>query len=176
MLAQGSIPSQQFAFSSSPSVNALFGDAMRAASVRLSETDANHDGRPEILHLEVSIPLRTGEDITGITILTALGYELQDTARFSSNATAIVQYTGGVAGSGVQIWGDLDLQTSRALPPFSTGSTGPPKLVNVDEATSTADLTPSALISRHALARSTHARLSALLSPRKCMSAPHALH
>lgn len=152
VLAQGVDPSQQYAFSTSPSVNALFGDAMRAMSVRLSETDADHDGRPEQLHVEVSLPLRAGEEVVGVTVLVALSYALQDTARFSANATAIAQHTGAGAGSGVELFGDLELRAARALPPVSAGSSGPAKLMGVSSASTLDGLSPAALIARCAAA------------------------
>ncbi|KAG8465529.1 hypothetical protein KFE25_002836 [Diacronema lutheri] len=149
VVAQGAHPSQRFAFSSSAGVNALFGDALRAVSVRLSEADENDDGRPEFLHLEVSIPLRPGEDIVGLTVLAALDYSLQDNVRFGTNATAIVQYAGGVAGSGLQFWGDLELHAARALPPFTSSAVGPPTLAGALAATTADALAPAALISRY---------------------------
>lgn len=148
VLAQGADPSQQYAFSTSPSVNALFGDAMRAMSVRLSEADADHDGRPEQLHVEVSLPLRAGEEVVGVTVLVALSYALQDTARFSANATAIAQHMGAGAGSGVELFGDLELRAARALPPVSAGSSGPAKLMGVSAASTLDGLSPAALIAR----------------------------
>jgi hypothetical protein len=150
VIAQGALASEQYLFSSSPELNAIFGDAMRPASVRLREDDDDDDGRPELLHAEVSLPLRLGESVIGITVLTALRYSLQDTARYSTNATAIVHHLAGTPGSALQAWGELELRLSRVLPPISLGTTGPPVLAGASAQTTLSGLTPAALISRSA--------------------------
>jgi len=82
-------------------------------------------------------------------VLVGLEYSLQDTARFTTNATAIVHHSAGSSGSSLQYYGDLELRQHRALPSISEGTNGPSVLLGVSLATSAAQLAPAALIGRY---------------------------
>lgn len=156
IIAEGATPADTYMYSTSPRLNEMFGSRLRAASLRVREDDADFDGRPEALHVHLTLPLNVDEEVRGITMFVALEYNLQDHARFSHNATAIVRHAAGAPGTSLQLISDLELRTASAIPQFATDlpiPQGPPVLVGAALEDHLSALSPAALISRCVAAR-----------------------
>ncbi len=88
---------------------------VRPASMRTYKTDDNLDGAPEVVHVDVTLPLRAGEEVYGLSSLLMFQVDLNQRAKVKLEAAAYLDYHAGVAGSALTADGDLLLVQRNAL-------------------------------------------------------------
>ncbi len=96
------------------SVNRLYPNSQRPATVRSRVDDINDDGIPDILHITAIIPLNEGERATSITIGSLLRVTLRDRARLQFDAIAYHYISGDVPGQALNV--DTNLRLRQTWP------------------------------------------------------------
>ncbi len=98
------------------SINHLYPNSQRPATVRSHIGDSNEDGIPDILHANVIIPLSEGERVTGITIGSLVRVTLRDRARVQFDAIAYHHTSsGGMPGRALHVDANLCLRQTWPL-------------------------------------------------------------
>ncbi|EGD79347.1 hypothetical protein PTSG_09761 [Salpingoeca rosetta] len=77
-------------WTSIPEINAMLGDALRFPVVTARERDANFDGRPEDLEIDISLPLLGTEHVASVNLMLGFSYELQDAADMTMQSLAYI--------------------------------------------------------------------------------------
>ncbi len=97
------------------SVNHLYPNLQRPATVRSRVDDINDDGIPDTFRLTAIIPLNEGEKVTSITVGSFIRVTLRDRARVQFDAIAYYHSSGGVPGQALNIDADLRLRQTWPL-------------------------------------------------------------
>ncbi len=103
------------AYSSMPSVN-KFHDTYRAMSVSTLPHDNNFDGIMDEFDIEISIPLRSGEEVSKVDVMVFFSTMVMGSSRMVFESPVHFTFSSGLSGSSVYASGNLDFLQSSPLP------------------------------------------------------------
>ncbi|XP_008575437.1 PREDICTED: transmembrane protein 231 isoform X2 [Galeopterus variegatus] len=95
------------AWSTFPAFNRLQGDHLRVPLVSTREEDRNQDGKMDMLHFKLELPLQSTEHVLGVQLILTFSYQL--------HSMAFLQSSFAVPGSQLYVNGDLRLQQKQPL-------------------------------------------------------------
>uniref|UniRef100_A0A8C6QEL4 Transmembrane protein 231 n=1 Tax=Nannospalax galili TaxID=1026970 RepID=A0A8C6QEL4_NANGA len=120
----GPEPGAFLAWSTFPAFNRLLGHHLRVPLVSTREEDRNQDGKMDMLHFRLELPLQSTEHILGIQLILTFSYELHvsqplffllQMSTFVMQSMAFLQSSFAVPGSQLHVNGDLRLQQKQPL-------------------------------------------------------------
>ncbi|XP_007938564.1 transmembrane protein 231 [Orycteropus afer afer] len=103
------------AWSTFPAFNRLQGDHLRVPLVSTREEDKNQDGKMDVLHFKLELPLQSTEHVLGVQLILTFSYQLHRMSTFVMQSMAFLQTSFAVPGSQVYVNGDLKLQQRQPL-------------------------------------------------------------
>ncbi|GAB5582491.1 transmembrane protein 231 isoform X2 [Prionailurus iriomotensis] len=104
------------AWSTFPAFNRLQGDHLRVPLVsRTREEDKNQDGKMDVLHFKLELPLQSTEHVLGVQLILTFSYRLHRMSTFVMQSMAFLQSSFAVPGSQLYVNGDLRLQQKHPL-------------------------------------------------------------
>ncbi|XP_049642396.1 transmembrane protein 231 [Suncus etruscus] len=108
-------PGGFLAWSTFPAFNRLQGDRLRIPLVSTREEDSNYDGKPDMLHFKLELPLQPEEHVVGLQLLLTFSYQLHRMSTFVMQSMAYLQASYAVPGAQVYVNGELRLQQRQPL-------------------------------------------------------------
>ncbi|XP_006908872.1 transmembrane protein 231 isoform X2 [Pteropus alecto] len=103
------------AWSTFPAFNRLQGDHLRVPLVSTREEDRNQDGKMDMLHFKLELPLQSTEHVLGVQLILTFSYQLHRMSTFVMQSMAFLQSSFAVPGSQLYVNGDLRLQQKQPL-------------------------------------------------------------
>ncbi|XP_058296466.1 transmembrane protein 231 isoform X2 [Hylobates moloch] len=103
------------AWSTFPAFNRLQGDRLRVPLVSTREEDRNQDGKMDVLHFKLELPLQSTEHVLGVQLILTFSYQLHRMATLVMQSMAFLQSSFPVPGSQLYVNGDLRLQQKQPL-------------------------------------------------------------
>nr|XP_011755785.1 transmembrane protein 231 isoform X3 [Macaca nemestrina] len=103
------------AWSTFPAFNRLQGDRLRVPLVSTREEDRNQDGKMDMLHFKLELPLQSTEHILGVQLILTFSYQLHRMVTLVMQSMAFLQSSFPVPGSQLYVNGDLRLQQKQPL-------------------------------------------------------------
>ncbi|XP_057568704.1 transmembrane protein 231 isoform X2 [Hippopotamus amphibius kiboko] len=103
------------AWSTFPAFNRLQGDHLRVPLVSTREEDRNQDGKMDLLHFKLELPLQSTEHVLGVQLILTFSYQLHRMSTFVMQTMAFLQSSFAVPGSQLYVNGDLRLQQKQPL-------------------------------------------------------------
>ncbi|XP_040838288.1 transmembrane protein 231 [Ochotona curzoniae] len=103
------------AWSTFPAFNRLQGDHLRVPLVSTREEDRNQDGKMDVLHFSLELPLQATEHVLGVQLILTFSYQLHRMSTFVMQSLAFLQSSFAVPGSQLYVNGDLRLQQRQPL-------------------------------------------------------------
>ncbi|XP_017501184.3 transmembrane protein 231 [Manis javanica] len=103
------------AWSTFPAFNRLQRDHLRVPLVSTREEDRNQDGKMDVLHFKLELPLQSTEHVLGVQLLLTFSYQLHRMSTFVMQSMAFLQSSFAVPGSQLYVNGDLRLQQRQPL-------------------------------------------------------------
>ncbi|KAM9191861.1 LOW QUALITY PROTEIN: transmembrane protein 231 [Dugong dugon] len=103
------------AWSTFPAFNRLQGDHLRVPLVSTREEDKNQDGKIDMLHFKLELPLQSTEHVLGVQLILTFSYQLHRMSTFVMQSMAFLQSSFAVPGSQLYVNGDLKLQQKEPL-------------------------------------------------------------
>ncbi|XP_025776627.1 transmembrane protein 231 [Herpailurus yagouaroundi] len=103
------------AWSTFPAFNRLQGDHLRVPLVSTREEDKNQDGKMDVLHFKLELPLQSTEHVLGVQLILTFSYRLHRMSTFVMQSMAFLQSSFAVPGSQLYVNGDLRLQQKHPL-------------------------------------------------------------
>ncbi|XP_062032846.1 transmembrane protein 231 isoform X2 [Lepus europaeus] len=79
------------------------------------EEDRNQDGKMDVLHFSLELPLQPTEHVLGVQLILTFSYQLHRMATFAMQSMAFLQSSFAVPGSQLYMNGDLRLQQRQPL-------------------------------------------------------------
>uniref|UniRef100_A0A452UG43 Transmembrane protein 231 n=1 Tax=Ursus maritimus TaxID=29073 RepID=A0A452UG43_URSMA len=111
----GPEPGGFLAWSTFPAFNRLQGDHLRVPLVSTREEDRNQDGKMDMLHFKLELPLQSTEHVLGVQLILTFSYQLHRMSTFVMQSMAFLQSSFAVPGSQLSVNGDLRLQQKQPL-------------------------------------------------------------
>ncbi|XP_070307629.1 transmembrane protein 231 isoform X1 [Odocoileus virginianus] len=111
----GSEPGGFLAWSTFPAFNRLQEGHLRVPLVSAREEDRNQDGKMDVLHFELELPLQPTEQVLGVQLILTFSYQLHRMSTFVMQSMAFLQSSFAVPGSQLYVNGDLRLQQKQPL-------------------------------------------------------------
>lgn len=90
-------------------------DTIRPASIRTFSDDANLDGAPEAVHVDMSLPLRAGEQVHGLSAILMFRMDFNTRVKTKLECAAYVDYSAGTPGGSFYADGDMILTQRNPL-------------------------------------------------------------
>ncbi|XP_068943789.1 transmembrane protein 231 [Petaurus breviceps papuanus] len=106
---------EYLAWSTFPTFNQLQGDNLRLPVVSAREEDRNQDGKMDVLHFRLELPLKPTEHVLGVQLILTFNYQLTRMSRFVMQSMAFLQSFSPIPGSQLSVNGDLKLQQRQPL-------------------------------------------------------------
>ncbi|XP_005403498.1 PREDICTED: transmembrane protein 231 [Chinchilla lanigera] len=103
------------AWSTFPAFNRLQGDRLRVPLVSTREEDRNQDGKTDVLHFKLELPLQPTEHVLAVQLILTFSYQLHRMSTFVMQSMAFIQSSCAVPGSQLYVNGDLRLQQKQPL-------------------------------------------------------------
>ncbi|XP_030060549.1 transmembrane protein 231 isoform X1 [Microcaecilia unicolor] len=103
------------AWSTFPSFNSLQGDNLRIPLVMAREEDKNQDGKMDMLHFKLELPLQPTEQVLSVQLILTFSYQLYKMSTFVMQSMGFLQYSSPVPGSKLYVNADLKLQQRQPL-------------------------------------------------------------
>ncbi|XP_077840040.1 transmembrane protein 231 isoform X9 [Macaca mulatta] len=103
------------AWSTFPAFNRLQGDRLRVPLVSTREEDRNQDGKMDMLHFKLELPLQSTEHVLGVQLILTFSYQLHRMVTLVMQSMAFLQSSFPVPGSQLYVNGDLRLQQKQPL-------------------------------------------------------------
>ncbi|EPY74235.1 carbohydrate sulfotransferase 6-like protein [Camelus ferus] len=103
------------AWSTFPAFNRLQGSHLRVPLVSTREEDRNQDGKMDMLHFKLELPLQSMEHVLGVQLILTFSYQLHRMSTFVMQSMAFLQSSFAVPGSQLYVNGDLRLQQKQPL-------------------------------------------------------------
>ncbi|XP_045438628.1 transmembrane protein 231 isoform X2 [Pipistrellus kuhlii] len=103
------------AWSTFPAFNRLQGDHLRVPLVSTREEDRNQDGKMDMLHFKLELPLQSTEHVLGVQLILTFSYQLHRMSTFVMQSMAFLQSSFAIPGSQLYVNGDLRLQQRQPL-------------------------------------------------------------
>nr|XP_033797369.1 transmembrane protein 231 isoform X2 [Geotrypetes seraphini] len=103
------------AWSTFPNFNILQGDNLRIPLVLAREEDKNQDGKMDILHFKLELPLQPTEQVLSVQLILTFSYQLHKMSTFVMQSMGFLQYSSPVPGSKLYVNADLKLQQRQPL-------------------------------------------------------------
>ncbi|XP_054435146.1 transmembrane protein 231 [Pteronotus mesoamericanus] len=103
------------AWSTFPAFNRLQGDHLRVPLVSTREEDRNQDGKMDMLHFKLELPLQSTEHVLGVQLILTFSYQLHRMSTFVMQSMAFLQSSFALPGSQLYVNGDLRLQQKQPL-------------------------------------------------------------
>ncbi|XP_059523392.1 transmembrane protein 231 isoform X1 [Myotis daubentonii] len=103
------------AWSTFPAFNQLQGDHLRVPLVSAREEDRNQDGKMDMLHFKLQLPLQSTEHVLGVQLILTFSYQLHRMSTFVMQSMAFLQSSFAIPGSQLYVNGDLRLQQKQPL-------------------------------------------------------------
>ncbi|KAF6079721.1 transmembrane protein 231 [Phyllostomus discolor] len=103
------------AWSTFPAFNRLQGDHLRIPLVSTREEDRNQDGKMDMLHFKLELPLQSTEHVLGVQLILTFSYQLHRMSTFVMQSMAFLQSSFALPGSQLYVNGDLRLQQKQPL-------------------------------------------------------------
>lgn len=104
------------AWSTFPHLNNMLGSNLRNPVVSVREEDQNQDGKLDLLHFRLQLPLKDDEQLYGVQLLLSFSYQLFRMSTVAMQTLAYVQHSSPVPGAKLWVGGDLRLQQRTPLP------------------------------------------------------------
>ncbi|KAK2085472.1 hypothetical protein P7K49_036772 [Saguinus oedipus] len=79
------------------------------------EEDKNQDGKTDMLHFKLELPLQSTEHVLGVQLILTFSYQLHRMSTFVMQSMAFLQSSFAVPGSQLYVNGDLRLQQKQPL-------------------------------------------------------------
>ncbi|XP_008563084.1 PREDICTED: transmembrane protein 231-like, partial [Galeopterus variegatus] len=79
------------------------------------EEDRNQDGKMDMLHFKLELPLQSTEHVLGVQLILTFSYQLHRMSTFMMQSMAFLQSSFAVPGSQLYVNGDLRLQQKQPL-------------------------------------------------------------
>ncbi|XP_051024871.1 transmembrane protein 231 isoform X2 [Acomys russatus] len=111
----GPEPGAFLAWSTFPTFNRLQGVHLRVPLVSSREEDRNQDGKMDVLHFKLELPLQSTEHVLGVQLILTFSYQLHRMSTFMMQSMAFLQSSFAVPGSQLYVNGDLRLQQKQPL-------------------------------------------------------------
>lgn len=112
---QGLSSDSYFAYSTYQNFNNLVNDKLRVPVAKSYEEDVNMDGKNDILHFTLELPLSSKEIIYSVQLLLIFDYKLQRFSTFRMESMAFIQHSSAIPGSQFYTVGDLKLKQKSLL-------------------------------------------------------------
>ncbi|XP_037372064.1 transmembrane protein 231 isoform X1 [Talpa occidentalis] len=103
------------AWSTFPAFNRLQGRRLRIPLISTREEDKNQDGKMDLLHFHLELPLQSREHVVGVQLILTFSYQLHRMSTFVMQTMAFLQSSFAVPGSQLYVNGDLRLQQKQPL-------------------------------------------------------------
>ncbi|KAM9065182.1 transmembrane protein 231 [Sarcophilus harrisii] len=110
-----SLSGEYLTWSTFPTFNQLHGDNVRVSMMMAREEDKNQDGKMDMLHFRLELPLKPTEHVLGVQLILTFSYQLTRMSRFVMQSMAFVQSSFPVPGAQLHVNGDLKLQQKQPL-------------------------------------------------------------
>ncbi|XP_051830632.1 transmembrane protein 231 [Antechinus flavipes] len=110
-----SLSGEYLTWSTFPTFNHLHGDNVRVSMMMAREEDKNQDGKMDMLHFRLELPLKPTEHVLGVQLILTFSYQLTRMSRFVMQSMAFVQSSFPVPGAQLHVNGDLKLQQKQPL-------------------------------------------------------------
>lgn len=102
-------------WTTSNAANDLLGDSARTPILRSRAEDDNRDGFADEIHLDVSMPLKSGEKVLRAALMAFVDFKLHKQGKLNMDAAVVIDVSNGLAGSGASVVGDLCLHQRSPL-------------------------------------------------------------
>lgn len=102
-------------YSTSNTINSLFGNHLRIPVVKSAELDDNRDGKVDRIEVNMQMPLKELEQVTGISAAFIHEVKLSDKARYIFDSLAYINYESATSLSSLNIDGDLMIRQTTSL-------------------------------------------------------------
>nr|XP_033797372.1 transmembrane protein 231 isoform X4 [Geotrypetes seraphini] len=84
-------------------------------TVKAREEDKNQDGKMDILHFKLELPLQPTEQVLSVQLILTFSYQLHKMSTFVMQSMGFLQYSSPVPGSKLYVNADLKLQQRQPL-------------------------------------------------------------
>nr|XP_019834255.1 PREDICTED: transmembrane protein 231 isoform X1 [Bos indicus] len=111
----GSEPGGFLAWSTFPAFNRLQEGHLLVPLVSAREEDRNQDGKMDMLHFKLELPLQSTEQVLGVQLILTFSYQLHRMSTFVMQSMAFLQSSFALPGSQLYVNGDLRLQQKQPL-------------------------------------------------------------
>uniref|UniRef100_A0A8C4X199 Transmembrane protein 231 n=1 Tax=Eptatretus burgeri TaxID=7764 RepID=A0A8C4X199_EPTBU len=109
--------SDQFlAWSTFQNLNGMLGDSLRIPLVKANEEDRNRDGKFDVLHFSLEMPLASSEVVLSADLLLTFSYQLHRMATVKLQGMMYASHSSPLPGSELHVNGDLMLTQRQPLP------------------------------------------------------------
>ncbi|XP_072024456.1 transmembrane protein 231-like [Amphiura filiformis] len=115
MMVLDLLDSSYLTWSTYQNYNQLQQDHLRVPLVKTREEDVNRDGRPDMLHYNIEVPLQDLEQVYSAKLILIFGYKLNRFSSVRMESMAYAYHTGPVPISLFNIEGELKLQLKEPL-------------------------------------------------------------
>jgi len=102
-------------YSTSNTINTLYGNHLRMPIVKSAELDDNRDGKVDRIEVNMQMPLKEHEEITGMSVAFIHDVTLSDKARYIFDALSYINYDSATSLASLSIDGDLMLRQTTSL-------------------------------------------------------------
>lgn len=102
-------------YSTSSNLKAAHGASVRAPLLQSATFDHNRDGRADRIDIQLAMPLKPTEQISGMSALFLYDVKLQQRAKVQFDAAAHVSYDSGAGMSALRVDGDIELRQTWPL-------------------------------------------------------------
>ena len=113
VVLEGAGAEERWFWSTFPDLNEAAGDRFVAARVTAQEVDANQDGKPD--RIELQLRARGVQNVRSVRALAQFRYALQDAVDLEMTGLAYVEHSSGVVGSALAVDGELRLRQRNLL-------------------------------------------------------------
>ncbi|XP_028392056.1 transmembrane protein 231-like [Dendronephthya gigantea] len=115
VLLQGITSDSYVAYSNYQNFNNLVNDKLRIPVVKSYEEDTNRDGKKDVLHFTLEMPLNSKESIYTAQLLLIFEYKLQRFSTLLMESMAFIHQTSGIPGAQFITTGELRLKQKYLL-------------------------------------------------------------
>jgi len=134
-------PGGDLVWSSFPEYNSLFSSSqIRVPNIRVSDIDTNMDQKTDEIQLKLRWALQPGEEVHGVSIVLFCKALLQDRVTEDLDAALFFDFRSPVAGSSLQVLGDIEFFQLNPLSTFGTRDVYSQSILDASSIRSVADV------------------------------------
>lgn len=119
LMLEGTTPGSDLVWSTYDQLNQMLGSKFRVAEIQAREDDNNRDGKVDEVYLYARVPLRSGEAVHHVRLISFFDYALAGKVSLHMESAVYYDHTSVVSGGECEVWGDMRMKQRTVLPQSS---------------------------------------------------------